>query len=166
MLKSIKNFVIIKDFISEKPQFLLNNSERSKTIYGGLLSIVCLVLISIAICKFGLDMITRANSTMTYNQVPVNNVSYNYGQFPFMVARLDNGLKLIENEDRYYYFLADIWNFSPDNSTGQIVMNLNRQRIQTEKCDLNKHFGKYKDFFKDVPYLTHHYCAIPGQNIT
>ena len=45
-------------------------------------------------------------------------------------------------------------------------MNLNRQRIQTEKCDINKHFGNYQNFFKDVPYLTHHYCAVPGKNIT
>jgi hypothetical protein len=111
-------------------------------------------------------MIVRANSTLTYNQIPVKNTSYNYGQFPFMIALLDNGLKLLENEDRYYSFMADIWSFTPDNKTGQIVMNLNRKKVETEKCDINKHFGEYKNYFKDVPYLNHHYCAVPGQNIT
>ncbi len=43
MLKSIKNFLIITDFISEKLQILLNNSERFKTIYGGQLSIIYLL---------------------------------------------------------------------------------------------------------------------------
>jgi hypothetical protein len=166
MLNSLKNLVTFTDFISEKPQVLLNKSSRSKSIYGGCLSLISLILISIALLKFGYEMVKRTNSTLTYNQTPVSNASFDYSQFPFMVALLDNGLKLIENEDRYYYFLADIWNFSPDNSSGQIVMNLNRTKVETEKCNLEKHFGIFKDYFKDVPYLNHHYCAVPGQNIT
>jgi hypothetical protein len=166
MLNSLKNLVTFTDFISEKPQVLLNKSSRSKSIYGGCLSLISLILISIALLKFGYEMVKRTNSTLTYNQTPVSNASFDYSQFPFMVALLDNGLKLIENEDRYYYFLSDIWNFSPDNSSGQIVMNLNRTKVETEKCNLDKHFGIYKDYFKDVPYLNHHYCAVPGQNIT
>jgi hypothetical protein len=83
-----------------------------------------------------------------------------------MVALLDNGLKLIQNDNRYYNFLADIWNFSADNSIGQLVMNLNRERIHTEKCDFNIHYSEYKHFFKYVPFMTHHYFVVPGQNIT
>ncbi len=166
MIQGLRYLVTFTDFISEKPQILLNNSYRSKTIYGGLLSLISIILISVALLKFGYEMVTRANSTLAYNQTPVSTASFTYGQFPFMVALLDNGLKLIENEDRYYYFLADVWNFTPDNSTGQIVMNLLRQTVQTEKCNLDKHFGAYRDYFKAVPYLSHHYCAVPGQNIT
>jgi hypothetical protein len=162
----IKNFISATDFISEKPQILLNKSVRSKTIYGGLFSIICIALILFAIITFAIGLIQRKNSTLSYNKVPTENSVYDFGQYPIMIALLDNGLKLIEEEDRYYNFLADIWSFTPNNSTGTVVMQLNRTTIQTEKCKLDKHFGKYQNYFKDVPYLEHHYCIVPGQNIT
>ena len=45
-------------------------------------------------------------------------------------------------------------------------MDLVRVPILTERCDLEKHFGEYKEYFRHVPYLNHHFCLIPGQNIT
>lgn len=165
-MNHIKNFISATDFISEKPQILLNKSVRSKTIYGGLFSIICITLILFAIITFAIGLIQRKNSTLSYNKVPTQNSVYNFGKYPIMIALLDNGLKLIEEEDRYYYFLADIWSFTPNNSTGSVVMQLDRKAIQAEKCVLDKHFGEYKDYFKDVPYLEHHYCFAPGQNIT
>jgi hypothetical protein len=162
----IKNLISSTDFISEKPQILLNKSVRSKTIYGGLFSIISITLFLVAMISFAIALIQRKDSTLSYNKVPTEHSSYNFGQYPIMIALLDNGLKLIEEEDRYYYFLADIWTFTPNNSTGTIIMQLNRTTIQTEKCKLDKHFGEYKNYFKDVPYLEHHYCVVPGQNIT
>ena len=129
MLKNLNWIITSVDFLSEKPQLLINKSVRSKTIYGGILSLIPLICISIAIVVFGYGMLSRSNSTLTYNQVPVDDITFDYGQFPFMVALLDNGIKLIDEEDRYYYFLADVWNFSPDNSTGSLVMNLKREKI-------------------------------------
>jgi len=61
-----------------------------------------------------------------------------------MIALLDNGLKLLDDEDRYYSFLSETWNFIPDNTTGDIIMKLKRVPIRTEKCDINKHFGEYQ----------------------
>jgi hypothetical protein len=166
MIDGLAYLITSIDIVSEKPQILLNRSFRSKTIYGGCLSLVPLLCIIVATSVFVFQMFTHANGSLTYNKVPSNSTTYNYGQFPFMVALLDNGLKLINDEDRYYYFLADIWNFAPDNSTGSVVMNLTRVPVKTEKCNIDVHFGEYRDFFKDVPYLEHHYCAVPGQNIT
>jgi hypothetical protein len=165
-MKYLTNVISFSDFISEKPHMLINKSVRAKNIYGGILSIILVSLIFSSMVTFIHALINRKNSTLSYNKVPTQETSYDYGKYPFMVALLDNGLKLIDEEDRYYSFLADIWTFTPDNSTGTIVMRLNRTKIHTEKCKLDVHFGEYKDYFKDVPYLEHHYCMVPGQNIT
>jgi len=166
MLGFINKIVVYVDFISETPHILLDKSSRAKTIYGGILSTITVLLIFSAFITFALDLFNKNTKTMTYNLTPVTNVSYNYGQFPWMVALLDNGLKLLPEDDRYYTFYADIWNFYPDNSTGSVVMGLKRTPVKTERCDIDKHFGNYKDYFKDVPYLNYHYCPVPNQNIT
>lgn len=168
MIEFLKTNIIESDILSDKPEIRTDEKNvRFKTIYGGVLTILSTLLIVAASISFGIDLIRRKNSSVTYNLLPADDSTQaQIGDFPFMVALLDNGLKLLEDEDRYYTFYSEVWNFIPNNSTGNIVMDLKREVINTERCDINKHFGKYKDLFKDVPYLNHHYCLIPGQNIS
>jgi len=168
MMNFLKVNIIEADILSSKPDLRCSEANtRFKTIYGGTLIILSTLLILGASISFGVDLIKRKNSSISYNLLPATDATKaEIGNFPFMVALLDNGLKLLEDEDRYYYFLSEIWNFVPDNSTGAIVMNLKRVPIKTERCDIDKHFGQYKEHFKNVPYLNHHYCIVPGQNIT
>ncbi len=164
----IKSNIIYADILSSKPE--LRSSEqniRFKTIFGGALTIISTILIICAGISFGLNLFQRKNSSITYNVLPADqSTKADFGKYPFMVALLDNGLKLLEDEDRYYTFYSEVWNFIPNNSSGSIVMDLVRVPIKTERCDLEKHFGEYKEAFRHVPYLAHHYCLVPGQNIT
>ena len=164
----IKSNIIFLDMISNKPELRTNEkSIRFKTILGGTLTIITTILIICAGMNFGINLFQRKNSTITYNLLPADSsTKADFGKFPFMVALLDNGLKLLEDEDRYYTFLSEVWNFIPNNSSGSIIMDLVRVPIHTERCDIEKHFGEYKEYFKNVPYLRNHYCLVSGQNIT
>lgn len=165
----LKHLITFADILSNKPE--LRSSEqylRFKTVYGGTLTILIVMLIIAASISFGLDLLQRKNSTITYNLLPADETNRaEVGDFPYMVALLDNGLKLLPEEDRWYSFLSETWDFYPQNSTdGTIQMALTRKKILTERCNIDKHFGKYRELFKDVPYLNHHYCLVPGQNVT
>jgi hypothetical protein len=166
MLKRLEHLITSFDFISKCPQILINKQTRFKTVFGGILSTLTFICISISIIVFMSQMFGRKTSTLSYNKMPEKDAKYNYAQFPFMVALLDTGLKLLEDEDRYYTFYAELWDFAPDNKTGDTVMSVTKRHIVTEKCDIDKHFGEYKEYYKNVPYLKHHHCAVPGQNIT
>lgn len=164
----MKNLITAADILSNKPQ-LRNNQIylRFKTIFGGALTIIMTILIIAASISFGIDLLERKNSTITYNLLPATDKSKaQIGQFPYMVALLDNGLKLLPEDDRWYGFLSESWDFYPKTVNGSTEMLLKRTIIETERCDLDKHFGEWRDLFKDVPYLEHHYCLVPGQNIT
>jgi len=155
--------------LSNKPE--LRNSEqylRFKTSFGGVMTILITMLIIAASISFGIELIERKNSSITFNLLPADyTTKADLSDFPFMVALLDNGLKLLPEDDRWYSFLSETWDFYPNKtSNGTIEMALKRIKIETERCDINKHFGKYRDLFKDVPYLENHYCMIPGQNVT
>jgi len=165
----MKSMITAADILSNKPE--LRNSQqnlRFKTAFGGALTIMMTSLIIAASIFFGLDLLQRKNSTITYNLLPASDtISLEIGDYPYMVALLDNGLKLLPEDDRWYGFLSESWDFFPkQKEDGRIEMGLKRIKILTERCNLEKHFGKYKELFKDVPYLEHHYCLIPGQNVT
>ena len=163
------DFITVADILSSKPELRTSERfERFKTVYGGALTILMTALIIGASVSFGIEFLERKNSIITYNKIPADETNQaEIGDFPYMVALLDNGLKLLEDEDRWYSFLSETWDFYPKNSSsGQIEMGLKRIKINTERCNIDKHFGKYKELFKDVPYLEHHYCLIPGQNVT
>jgi hypothetical protein len=161
--------ITFADILSNKPELRTSERfQRFKTVYGGTLTILMTTLIIGASISFGIEFLERKNSNVTYNKIPADETNKaEIGDLPYMVALLDNGLKLLEDEDRWYSFLSETWDFYPKNSSsGQIEMGLKRIKINTERCNIDKHFGKYKELFKDVPYLEHHYCLIPGQNIT
>ncbi len=39
-------------------------------------------------------------------------------------------------------------------------MNTNVTKLEIERCDINKHFGPFRTYFENVPFLEHHYCPI------
>lgn len=126
----MQNLIKSADILSNKPE-LRNNQKflRFKTIYGGSLTIIMTILIIAASISFGIDLLERKNSQITYNLLPANETnSAEIGQFPYMVALLDNGLKLLPEDDRWYGFLSESWDFYPkETKEGSIEMGLTEQ---------------------------------------
>jgi hypothetical protein len=152
------------DFISEKPELYINSNTRFKTNYGGILGVSTVVLILAAAISFTYELLSLTQSKIFYNQIPSDLTSFNYSSMPWAVMLQDSTFKPLEDEDRYYYILADIWEIKPDDSTGIIQLETKVSPVKLERCDLNKHFGLFRQLFQNVPFLEHHFCPVPEEN--
>jgi hypothetical protein len=139
------------DFLSTKPQLFILGKERFTTDIGKILGVICAALIIALSIYFFSEMIRRHS---------INIYSYSYithlplidmSEFPIMMTLQNgNGVPYDEEERlfRIYGLHADFGNYS----------NVKYTPIYLEKCDINKHFGKYQELFKDIPYFERYHC--------
>jgi hypothetical protein len=160
---SISDFIKNYDMLGNKPELYVNNQTRFKTHFGGLLSLMTLGLIAAACISFSIELVNYEASTIIYNQVPSSKETLNLTGVPWMIMLQDNMFKPFEDEDRYYMPTANTWKVIPDLSTGFYDMNTTVTKLQIERCDINKHFGVYRTYFENVPFLEHHYCPINNE---
>jgi hypothetical protein len=160
----IKDILLKFDFISEKPELYINSNTRFKTIYGGLLGLLTMLLVLSAGMNFTYELLSLSQSKIVYNQVPSDIASFNYSSMPWAVMLQDSTFKPLEDEDRNYYIVANMWEVTPDASTGILQLQTKISPIAIERCDLNKHFGQYRPLFQNVPFLEHHFCPVPEEN--
>jgi hypothetical protein len=160
MPKFLKNI----DILSSKPELYINNSLRFKTNAGGILSLVTLCLILAAAMNFTIELLSKKNSTIVYNQTPSEDVSLNITDNPFIIMLQDQNFKPLRDEERLYNTYANVWIATPDNSTGVTTLVTTKREIEMERCNLNVHFGVYRPYFQDVPFLEHHFCPKQGVN--
>jgi hypothetical protein len=163
---SIYDFIRKYDTLGNKPELYVNSSTRYQTLFGGVLSLMTLGLLTAATISFSIQLINYESSTIIYNLVPSSNETLNLTGVPWMIMLQDNLFKPIEDEDRYYMPSANIWSVIPDLSTGELNMNTTVATLNIERCDINKHFGIYRPYFENVPFLEHHYCPVFDSNIT
>jgi hypothetical protein len=160
----VANLIQQFDFISDKPELYINSNNRFKTNYGGLLGLISIGLIMAAAISFTIELLSLSQSKVVYNQIPSDLTSFNYSSMPWAVMLQDSTFKPIEDEDRYYYLIANLWEIKPDDSTGILQLQTNVNNVTLERCDLNKHFGLFRPLFQNVPFLEHHFCPVPEEN--
>ena len=151
------------DILSQKPELYINDATRFKSISGGLLSIVTLCLILAAAMNFIVELFSKKNSTIVYNQTPSEKVAFNITGLPFIVMLQDQFFKPLKDEERIYSVYVDLWTAKPETSSGVTSMSTTKREIKMERCNLNAHFGVYRPYFQNVPFLEHHFC--PTQDI-
>jgi hypothetical protein len=151
------------DLLSQKPELYINNATRFKTVPGGLLSIVTMCLILAAAMNFIVELFSKKNSTIVYNQTPSEKVAFNLTGLPFIVMLQDHLFKPLKDEERIYSVYVDLWTSQPETSSGVTSMSTIKKEIKMERCNLIAHFGVYRPYFQNVPFLEHHFC--PTQDI-
>jgi hypothetical protein len=92
----------------------------------------------------------------------------NLTEYPMTFHIADSSGRKLPEQDRIFHIYAKFFKFG-------IVMNDNHSpevkreeiNIYLERCDLNKHFGKYEKYFTGIPELSFKYC-LPAEshNIT
>ena len=159
-MKYIKSF----DYLSHKARLTFSNKgeTRLKTFYGGLLSILSILIITILGIYFLLNFLHKSNkySISSSESSPYLNLT-NSNQIPFLF-RLSNGDSVpYNNTDKLYNIIFRFWN-GGTNSTEKTIDNTKQQNenLQIEKCDLSKHFGDYKNLFQNISDLNTFYCPI------
>ncbi len=146
----IKNF----DFLSFKVNFTFNDKGeiRLKTLMGGILSILLLLLSSIFTLYFLLRLLNLQDSNVIYSTKIRENLNLSYSiNIPFMFRISDTYSNPIPNQNIYHYYIR-FW-YTIENSTIQYY-----EEIPMSKCDINKHFSEYKQYFKNMEDLNSFIC--------
>ncbi len=147
------------DDLGAVPSFKFNNSNTFQTFPGGLLTIITYLLISGLVCYFLNLLFSRNVYTIVYNNVYDSDLSINMTDFPHMIRVLKADSQPLPNDTRYYYIHSELVVVESDGT----ALNRTKKIIKHEKCNKDKHFGKYREYFKDVPFLESYYCMVPGQ---
>jgi hypothetical protein len=158
------SFIKVFDFLSPTPSLKINKQNRFRTNIGGSFGLLSIILTISAAVYFTTLMFGRKEQNIMYNTSPRLDVVQNISDLPYMIMLQDNKFYPLDEAPRYYFIHSELWKTVKDNSTGTNQVITTRHVIEHEMCDLDKHFGPYKEYFKDVAYLNKHYCPVPGKN--
>ncbi len=150
------------DIIGVNPSILINHKRRHSTIYGGVISLLCYLSISIIALIFSKDFFGRTQSSIIYNYEQTRYLKRNLSKFPYTLRLMTAVGGVIP--DNFYYIHSELWKMQYFNVSGQIILNTTRVVLKQEKCDINKHFGDNKYLFENVTNLKDSYCPVPNEN--
>ena len=146
------------DYISYKAHFTFNDKgdKRYKTLMGGILSLISLIISFSFITYFLYRLIYKEDaSIMFYSERDSNiNISYSY-KLPFMF-RLSDSYSIALNQQNLYNISLLVWYSYINNKTNQLIQNYDK--IIVEKCNIDKHFNGYKNYFNNIPDLESYFC--------
>jgi hypothetical protein len=161
----MERFILSQDILSPRPELKINRHRVFQTLLGGTVSLVGYILILITAGYFANILFSRREKSITYNVSPTpENSTLDIGSLPITYMTVDNFGYPIRNQSRYFTTNVMVWNLSEGD--GKMTMSTVGTPIKIENCDYNKHFGIYKGYFESVPFLTDHFCIVPGQNVT
>jgi hypothetical protein len=155
------------DYLGTKPKFFINGNSSSKTLFGGLLSILAAIIILASSGYFIYLLFSRTSFNVLlsedFNQRPVK--SWNEPEFSVMLQ--NRLLADIPEKERIYGITAQTWCNKPveqaDGTTKQITEIL---PVKVEKCDVSRNFANGTDLWRDQKLINDSYCITPGQNIS
>ena len=162
------HFLKSLDYLSDRVHLTFNKEGdiRNKTVYGGTISLISIILMALATIFFFIDLIKRndrnlISSTETSSYL---NLTESY-KIPFLFRLSDQNSIPYKNPEKLYKITFKFW-YGGSNSTHGQLNEFKQENIdlKVEKCDINKHFGEYKTFFEKMLDLETFYCAIPGES--
>ena len=161
------NYLKKFDYLSDQVNLTFNKEgeTRNKTSYGGAICLISILLMIIAGIYFFIKFIIRENQyliTSTESSAFLNlSDSHN---IPFLFRLSDYNNIPYNNTEKLYKINFKFWN-GGTNSTKQnkSIENIKQynEDLLIEKCNLEKHFGKYKYLFETMSDLETFYCTFP-----
>lgn len=148
------------DYLSHEVKLTINQKEtRLKTLCGGMLSILSVVMMSAFCLFFFIKLIQKDNTYVTISSESSYNSSiFDSNNYPFLIRLTDKENKPFSNPDQIFKIYLKYW-YGGSNSLENVKQKT--VDIKMEPCDLNKNFGNYRDKFEDITDLSTFYCAIP-----
>jgi hypothetical protein len=152
------------DFFGVKPKFTIDNSNKYKTIIGGILSILIAILIFTGFFHFGRELVDKINPTVissAFYQPNPDEYALNEDNFGFFIG--------IQNSNFEYYidptYVSLSMNyviFTRKITNGEVEWNPTSRDLKPEPCQLGKHFPKFQKEFSGLP-LSDLFCANPDE---
>ena len=148
------------DYLYREAKFTFNKEGETgkKTIFGGIISIISIIISLGFTGYFSYRLLYRKDSSLILSTLTDQYINITYShKLPFMVRFSDSySIPYINETSRLYNIYLRLW-FGGTNNTEEE----NRQyfdTIKVSKCDINKHFGEYKELFKEISDLNTYYC--------
>ena len=139
---------------------ILNGNTNFKTVKGGLLSLLCFLLILASFFFFLDKFFKRTESYIMINEIFTNIVTLeNFSQYPFMLRVSNSNSAVLKPADKYMDFKLAYW-WSEKNLTDNTVIQ-KKEFIEMEPCNINNsvHFNlKYKHLFENYDDLDTFFC--------
>jgi hypothetical protein len=151
------------DISSIQPRLYINNKDRYKTIFGSFIGFLSLLAISALSTYFIIRTFSRSTLTLIYSKNSLFTPQVDLTAMPLMFGLFDVSMKPIKNPEKTYVLIPELFTWST-----QLVNNINttvmtRTNFTAEKCDIEKHFGEFKDSFTGIG-LQNYYCIPPNKN--
>lgn len=144
-------------FSIEVKFFLHKNNSRSRNIVGGLISIISFLSIAGIMIYFFNNFVGRKNPTLMSNQTYTkNNTIHNIDQVPFLFRLSDNFRNLYDDPQSLYELVFSIFIKSKNPITNTTTQTY--EKMETESCNLDKHFGNYRYLFVNITDLDTYFC--------
>lgn len=150
------NFLLSLDILSSKISIYGNKkSKRIQTYIGGLISLLATTIIGAAILWFTYKFFSYDKPLVILDSQFDEEIKFkNFQNLPFII-RLSDDIQRPFNETEKYYTPIFVW-ITTAWENGIIVQKYNTTNMV--RCDINRHFGEYKELFKDTPALDSYFC--------
>ena len=147
-MRHIKKF----DFLSYQAHFTFNDKgdKRYKTLMGGILSLITIVISSGFILFFSYKLIFKKDANLFFSSERNETISIKYSyKLPF-IFRLSDSFSIPLNNENLYNISFLVWYNYFDNETNKFIQRYDK--VSIEKCNIEKHFGEYKKGLSS-PYI-------------
>ena len=158
-MDALFNLIKSLDFFSVKTHLTIGDKGeiRYKNIFGGFLSLLYIIISSSFIVYFLLRLLSQNDISVIYSieSNSLINISYS-NELPFMV-RLSDYYRHALKTDKLYNISLKVWYNFLNQTLDDYTIDF-FDDIILEKCDINKHFGKYKKNFQHIKNVDSYYC--------
>ena len=152
------NYIKTCDYLSYEAHFTFNDKgdKRYKTLLGGILSLISIIISVSFSIYFSLKLIYKEDSTITYSSERDNSINITYSnKLPFMF-RLSDTYSIALNQYNLYNITLLVWYNQFDNQTNKLIQNYDK--IIVEKCNIDNHFSDYKNLFYNIRDSDNYFC--------
>ena len=145
------------DYLSYKAHLTFNDKgdKRYKTIFGGILSLISMIISFSFICYFLLKLINKEDTTIIFNEERDLKINMTTSHLLPLMLRLSDTYSNPINHNNTYNITLLVW-YSYFDEKHNLLQNYDE--IIVEKCNINKHFGEYKKYFYNIPDLETYFC--------
>ncbi len=147
------------DFLGNKPFFLINNSSKNKTKFGGLLSLIITILVFAGTTYFLQILFSRSKYYILQNEEYYQYSYRNWKPEDFSIILLNATLSEIPDLEKTVGITGTWWeSINEVNHNGEKVDKLFSTSFELEKCNVGKHFISYSDLWKNEKYINQSMC--------
>ena len=156
------NYIKKCDYLYTEAKFTFNDEGETgqKTIFGGIISIITIIFSLSLTSYFTYRLFHKRDFSIILSTEtdPYVNITYSH-RIPFLVRFSDSYSVPYNNQtSRLYNVYLKLWYGGTNNSENENDTYQYFDEIKVSKCNIDEHFGEYKEYFKNIPNIDSYFC--------